>query len=133
MPGFILKVTPNRDLYVEWSTIVDDIVRIGIRAEFLEGLATRYPDLLVDLVHSPEARLARADAHGTSALPFPGVHPLFGGWDDSGLVVEQRGILRRADLLAYVAAMEADWPEKAYALLAPFDDDEGDLVLDAPG
>jgi hypothetical protein len=119
MPSFILKVTPDRDLYVKWSTIVENMTRSGTRAEFLEHLAAVQPDLLDDPGHCPEARLARADAYGTSAL----THPPDGGWDDKSLIVDQRGILPRADLEAYVDAIVADNFNKAYALLVPFEDD----------
>jgi hypothetical protein len=122
MPAYILKIHPDRDLYVEWSTIVDNAIRWGTRAEFLDHLAKVQPDLLDDPWHCPEARLARADAHGTSALSnIEDRHPPRGGWDSS-LMVEQRGTLRRDDLEAYVAAMEAGDPDKAYALLVPFED-----------
>ncbi len=45
MPTFILKVRPDRDLYVGWSTVVDNLTRTGTRAEFLEHLAVRDPAL----------------------------------------------------------------------------------------
>jgi hypothetical protein len=136
MPAFILKVRTDRDLYVQWSTVVDNVVRVGTRAEFLEHLAAAEPwasDVWsTDLLHCPEARLGRADDYGTSAM-WPTAEEPFGGWEDD-LMVEQRGILPRADLEAYVdALLLADLrdPEKAYELLVPFDDDEGDLALDA--
>lgn len=123
MGSFIIKAARDRDLYMEWSTIVDGPTFIGTRAEILAHLE-RAPDRRPADV--PEVRVRRADETGTSAKPDPHAPgysgPLDGAWDDTGLIVEQRGWLPRARFAEFLDAYLAD-PEKAYALLDPFDDE----------
>lgn len=61
MPSYIVKVSPERDAYFEWSTVVDSPISFGTREDYIqEG--------------QPEERLARADRQGTSAN-WPGLSP----------------------------------------------------------
>lgn len=115
MGSFIMKAAKDRDLYCEWSSIVESPTFIGDR----EATRKRFG----------EARVARADEHGTSALGFfsSGDYPpseLDGAWEDTGFVVEQRGWLPRARVPEFLEALLGDDQEKAYALLDPFEDDE---------
>lgn len=121
MGRYVIKAARDQDLYMEWSTIVEAPTAIGTRSEILTHLQSspRAAD-------HPEVRVTRADLTGTSALRDPESSysgPLDGAWDDEGLIVEQRGWLPRdrfAEFLtAYVMA-----PERAYALLDPFEDEE---------
>jgi hypothetical protein len=116
MPSYVLKADPNRDLYVEWSTIVDDATFIGTREEMLAYLQTERPG---GGIHAPEARLHRADEMGTSCMWKVAGHPRLGAWEDPRLLVAQYGYLRRSDLALY--AMLADDEQAARALLEPFE------------
>lgn len=112
MPRFIMKVAPDRDAYIEWSTVVDAPVSIGTRAAYA--------------AEHGEERLARTDTQGTSAAYSDKLPPTEqdGGWDDWGQIYMQRGKLRRArfgdvfDLLA--ADINAEIPGE---WLEPFADD----------
>lgn len=91
MPKFLIKAARDRDAYIEWSTVVDDAVSVGSRADFA-----------TDPHVYPEERLKRTDKNGTSALHWadrPGPEQP-GGWDDDGLIVDQRGLLPRAQFEA---------------------------------
>lgn len=122
MGRFIFKADRDCDLFVEWSTIVEAPTFIGPRAEILDYLTGRAD---VDQGDPPEVRIRRAEETGTSALRDPMAPgytgPLDGAWDDAGEVVEQRGWLPRARMAEFLDAYLLD-PEKAYALLEPFDD-----------
>lgn len=117
MPRIVFKVTRDEDRYVEWSTIVEAPTFTGTRAEMMAHLS---PGELI-YGHQPEDRLRRADETGTSAA---GGFSFFGAWDDSGLVVEQRGVLRRERLGEFLDLfMPGDYVDPAaYALLEPFED-----------
>ena len=60
MPSYIVKPRPDRDLYVMWSTVVDNLTGVGTRSEFE-----------ADYRHDPRMvaaeRFDRADTNGTSA------------------------------------------------------------------
>lgn len=124
MPTFVMKVSRDRDQYIGWSTVVESIVWIANdRTKALEILARDTPrGYLPEAGHTPHERLCRADETGTSAL-YPRRGPFDGAWEDQYQIVEQRGLLARADLPAFVDAFEADDMERAYRLLRPFEDD----------
>lgn len=116
MPTYIIKVHPDRDAYMEWSTIVDAPTSIGTRADYL--------------AENDETRLARTDLQGTSARHWKRQPPRrqFCGWDDTeGPIYMQRGYLPRAhfadvyDLLDQDidAEIPPDW-------LTPLEDDDED-------
>jgi hypothetical protein len=117
MGGFIIKVAPARDLYVEWSSMVEAPTRVGTRVEMLRYLSRSSTRGDSD---APEVRLQRADETGTSAK---GDYAWCGAWDHAGLVAEQRGVLPRSRLAEYCEHYAADDMEAAYALLEPFEDD----------
>lgn len=107
-----MRAAKDRDLYVEWSTIVNDCTYVGGRREMLAYLAREGSV-------NAEDRLARADETGISARFF------IGSWGDEFLQVGQLGQLARADLAAYV---EAESHVEAYRLLRPFEwESERDL------
>lgn len=123
MPHFVMKVDREQDLYVEWSTVVDDILYIGTRAWMLEHLTNEIPaGYTPQQGNSPEDRLARADEVGTTAKWYE-PPPYNGAYDDTGMIVQQLGFLARGDLGKYVAAHLAGDVVAAHALLAPFEDD----------
>ncbi|NEA21598.1 hypothetical protein [Actinomadura bangladeshensis] len=112
MPLYILKPEPDRDLYIEWSTIVDAPVGHGTRAEWVaDGIAP--------------ARLDRADRTGTSAY-----RPLdVGAWDDAELMVAEplgrRRLLPRDHLIDYTLALYRGAVTDAYGLTRPTESDAG--------
>jgi hypothetical protein len=126
MPTFVMKVARDRDLYVGWSTVVENLVWAGTRAEALAVLARDIPvGYEPKPGNSPEDRLQRADETGTSACWYD-TDPQDGAWDDPVQIVEQRGLLRRADLARYVDLYTAGDAEGAFALLKVFEDEAAD-------
>jgi hypothetical protein len=123
MPEFVMKVDRDRDLYVLWSTVVEAPIFAGDREAMLARLAEDAPYEPV-AEFRPKGRLARADECGTSAMY--GSPPYDGAFDDTGLIVEQRGWLPRADLGRFVDALLADDPDAAYAALQPFEDEQAE-------
>ncbi len=122
MGTYVLKPERGRDLYVGWSSIVDNATWIGPRDYALKMLGRDVPDGYDPKPgNSPEDRLARADENGTSAL-WPETGGYYGGWDDRALKVEQRGMLPRGDLARFVEALDVCNEEAAYALVQPFED-----------
>lgn len=122
MGRIIIKAARDRDLYVEWSSVVEAPTAIGTRAEMLDYL-TRYGEGRSD----PAERLDRADATGTSALRDPMSTydgPLDGAWEDVGMIVEQRGWLLRDRFADFAEKYAGGDLDGAYALLEPFEDDE---------
>jgi hypothetical protein len=116
MPAYLMKCEPDRDLYVEWSTVVDNLTWVGSRAEALR------------LGQTDEERVARTDRTGTSTLWRVEGYPQEGSWDDPTILVcntERRdeGVysywLNRSDLTAFAEALAVDDVARAEALLAP--------------
>ena len=118
MGTIVIKPERDTDLYVGWSTIVEAPVWWGPRAEvtqyLIEDAAKPYGDST-----SPEARLARADANGTSAL---GGFAFFGRWDDEDLIYEQRGLLPRRCLIEACEALAREDESAVWDLLEPLED-----------
>lgn len=109
--GLLVKAAPDKDLYVNWSTVCDMPGGVFSRET---ALAHGYPRSYLD----------RADATGTSARHGDGA------WDDKGWVAEQRGWLRRDRLGDYAVEYLHGDREAAYSLLEPFDDET--TAADAP-
>ena len=110
-----MKCSPDLDLYVMWSSIVDNAVWVGSRAEALH------------LPEFDEERLVRTDKTGTSTLRGVRGYPLAGSWDNPTILVREtvrqdEGVyaytLRRTDLAAYAETLDVDDVE-AEALLTP--------------
>lgn len=110
MPRFIMKV-PDRDLYVEWSSIVEAPIAWGSRAEMMDG-----EEGSVD----PE-RLDRADMYGTSS---------FIGQGTNGTIYMQLGYLPIENLGKFLDVMTEQWAADEFvdddprllALLQPLDE-----------
>lgn len=117
MPRFVVKATPDRDLYVYWSSIVNCPVFIGTRAELIEHL-TR-----TTMAH-PEKRVALADETGTSALYCDPLRE--GAWADTGFMYMHRGWLPRARLAElldrWMAERDTGAEPDVGDLLDPFED-----------
>lgn len=80
MGTVILKAAPDRDLFVEWSSVVDGPTVIGTREEMLAFMIEHYGS---DGEQRYRASLERADRTGTSAMFGK---PPFGAWDDPVIV-----------------------------------------------
>ncbi|MDJ0005507.1 hypothetical protein BH92_27590 (plasmid) [Rhodococcoides fascians A21d2] len=105
MPHYIVKISPDQDLYVDWSTITDCPTVCGDRASVSAALG-------------PEAsgadRWERADRTGSSS------HAGFYEWADDEFIAEQRGIVRRKDLPEMTRCLHAGLPYPH--ILHPFED-----------
>lgn len=105
----IIKATPDEDLYVGWSRVVEAPGGLWTRAQAeADGI--------------PTDRLDRADLNGSSSIPEPD-GPGEGNWSDAGFIAEQRGWLRRDRIGAYTKAYAAGDMNAAFDLLEPFDDE----------
>lgn len=112
MPRYIYKAQKGIDLYVEWSTVVDNWCRIGTRSDFInEGEAAE--------------RMDRVDKTGTSCRGYNHDGDGFteGDWDDKGFVVANMrtrpgfGWLPRERLIDYLRHLRDEDIESAEALL----------------
>lgn len=109
----ILKAAPDRDLYLIWSTVVDNAIWVGDRTALVEHLREEY-----GRSSNFETRIARADRRGSSMLDYG-----FGRWDDEYLAVGEGSPmdgwyhLRRDRLVAYAEALLAGDDAAAVALL----------------
>lgn len=103
MPSFIVKPDRDRDFYVRWSTVVDDVTACGNRAEL-----TEYLTKFCVYGEADPARFDRADETGSSAH---GEVAGWYGWDDDlfhlGQYDEDRAV-KRAHLEAYAIALCGD-------------------------
>ncbi|MFF9565781.1 hypothetical protein ACF1AJ_20700 [Leifsonia sp. NPDC014704] len=111
MPHYILKPRPERDFYIDWSTVVDRPADWGSREMLSAELDGRSA--------APE-RFDRADETGTSSL----VGEL--GWGAEEIVVHniEGGpvVVRRVDLEAFCGSLNYDDPAHPYdpALARPW-------------
>lgn len=106
MGRYIIKPERDVNFYVEWSTVVDAPTAYGTRKQFLKYLDKDGPK-----------RMERADRLGTSAIA-PFVHH----WDDSGMIYEQQGWLKRENLRALCDRLIQDENADVSDLLTPFED-----------
>lgn len=127
MGAIIVKVAPDRDLYMRWSSVVDAPTHLGTRSEMAEVLLDDHTRAEVKdgtAALRVEANLARCDETGTTSRIG---HPPTGGWDDSGLVWgwKARGYLPRAafgELADRWLATQSGMPDIT-DLLTDIDDD----------
>lgn len=112
MPRFIVKPDPAEDFYVYWSTIVDEVIACGSRAELADWL-TEYGGAY-QVPHS--VRFGRADRTGSSSL-----HGWY-GWDVEEFSLGQyseRRYVRRENLAAYARALMSGGEDAAIVHTAP--------------
>jgi hypothetical protein len=102
--GLLVKAAPDKDLYVQWSTVCDMPGGVFSRETALE-------------YGFPRSKVDHADEHGSSSRLGDGA------WDDKGWVAEQRGWLRRDLIGEYAVEYLHGDRIAAYALLEPFDDE----------
>lgn len=121
----IVKVAPDVDRYVVWSSIVDAPVSYSCTRE--QALAWAVEDWR-ERPDQAEAHVARADKYGSSDRAVG-----FGRWDDEHLTVMEGSPddgwyhLRRDRLGAYMDALDRDDVPAAQALLECWERfDEGD-------
>lgn len=122
----IIKIAPDRDLYVEWSSVVEAPTAWGTRAEmaaWLQEPKQGYGQITIAAADAVEDRLARADRTGSSGYP-----PFGCTWDDWGEIYMQQGKLPRSRFGALIDRYAAH-PDIRHStpdvrdLLDPFDDD----------
>lgn len=109
MPKYILKVNPDEDLYVCWSTVVDAPTFWGTKQDFYNH------DYLIGDV--TDDRFERADKRGTSAFDGDGE------WGDK-LMYMQYGMLDRKDLKAFLESYDDKTGMHSLDLIQPFEDYE---------
>lgn len=100
--GLLVKAAPDKDLYVQWSTVCDMPGGIFSRETALE-------------YGFPRSKVDHADEHGSSSRLGDGA------WDDKGWVAEQRGWLKRDRIGDYAVEYLNGDQQAAYALLEPFE------------
>lgn len=100
--GLLVKAAPDKDLYVQWSTVCDMPGGVFSRETALE-------------YGFPRSKVDHADEHGSSSRLGDGA------WDDKGWVAEQRGWLRRDRIGDYAVEYLNGDREAAYRLLEPFE------------
>jgi hypothetical protein len=113
----IVKAAKGRDLYLIWSSVVENAIWVGDRTGLLEHLhgdgQPQYPG-----IPSAEDRIVRADETGSSAVAPPAY-----GWDDKYLRVMEGSPsdgwyhIRRDRLPAYAEALLRGDDAAAVALL----------------
>jgi hypothetical protein len=99
----LVKVAPDRDLYVGWSNSCEMPAGVWSRETAIE-------------YGFPPSRLDRADKNGSSDMSCGDGH-----WDDSGFIAEQRGTLRRDRLGDYAVEYLHGDRQAAFDLLEPFE------------
>lgn len=122
----IVKPEPDRDLYVEWSMVIDAPVDSFSRAALVGHLIETVrrhigPEFepYTDLHRYVADVVARIDRTGSSSL-----RPGMGQWEDTGFVVrnmDPEGWLPRDRLTAFIVRLAANEPHDD--LLEPFEDD----------
>lgn len=112
MPSYIVKINPEDDLYTYWSTIVDAPLFLGTRAELTDYLLREARDAGVET--AADERFERADRTGTSSVDG------FYDWGEKDFIVEQRGVVLRADIPELVRCIQAREPYPH--ILRPFED-----------
>lgn len=100
MAYYIVKVSPDRDAYLEWSTYTDTVAGIFTKNEYIEERPNEAD------------RMDRADRYGSSAN-WPGVDPhkqIFGWNDEDFLVMSNptQGFLPRTRLPDLYDLLDAD-------------------------
>jgi hypothetical protein len=118
MGSQIIKVSPDQDLYLEWSSVVDAPTRVGTRAEFTAYLNEPRRGETWMTAAQIEQRLWLADETGSSAYRPFGI-----SWDHRGSMYQQQGILPRARLAEYAQRLLVDIDAEPGDLLEPFDDE----------
>jgi hypothetical protein len=116
MPRFIVKPDPDRDEYVEWSSIVESWTFLGTRAEMLAHLRAGR-DYVEFGEQAPNVRLDRADKNGTSSFLGEGAY-------GDRLVFEQRGTIACARLGEFVRALADGDLQAALRMCEPWEDEE---------
>jgi hypothetical protein len=122
---FVMKASKDDDLYVEWSTVVDDAIFVGSREEMLTHLqhedAGQHPGFTPLPGNRAEDRLDLCDETGTSYQHkwSSGGGPE-GSWDDSTIQIGQEGTILRDKLGEYALALKRNDMVARDALITQF-------------
>src|ERR1044071_2589443 len=107
----LVRAHPNRDFYVGWSYVVDDVVWVGTYREAVrDGFE--------------KERIAFASQKGSSSRVGDG------WWDSPGFIVCGFAWLRREELLNYALAALAEDRKEQAAYLEPCDDSDPEWFVD---
>lgn len=118
MPRYIVKVNPDEDLYVEWSTVVDGPIVWGTRDEITEYLIDSSEKKREYATPEVADRMRRADEYGSSALQGDFQ------WGDDFIMYQQKGWMPRKRLLAFLYSYDETTQSFNEGLLEPFEDDD---------
>jgi hypothetical protein len=116
----VVKCAPDQDLYLIWSSQIDNAIVAGDREGIIEHLLANEPQTPG---HTAEERLARADEHGTSMLDCR-----WYGWNDEYFRVMEHAPprpagpagdwhIRRDRLADYAEALLAEDEAAGWALM----------------
>lgn len=120
MVNMIIKLDPEEDLYVLWSSIVDYPTMWGSKGQFLDDY--KYPDMRELLGENLVQKISRADRNSCSS--YMTAH----SWsDDFELVYGNYGTIHRSDLKKLLSVLEEDLDmedddPRILALLTPIED-----------
>jgi hypothetical protein len=122
---YIMKASKDDDLYVEWSSVVDDAIFVGTREEMFAHLvredAASHPGFAPIQGNRAEDRLLRCDETGTSyEHKWPSGNGPEGSWTDSTVQIGQEGTIPRDKLCEYALAMKRNDMEARDKLITPF-------------
>lgn len=120
MPTYLLRVSRDEPAeYVAWSTVVDAPVTVGMTRDEAVSYLTHEARCAEECCQQKQIwdRLDRADCTGTSSVDG------FYGYDDSDLIVEQRGLLPRECIALYANAKTRSSSDDPLTYLQPFEDE----------
>lgn len=115
MGNILLRTAPGTDTYVVWSTVVDEPIFVGTRAEVEEYLVKL---ALADARHKARKDLQNAAGWGSSVRHrLPGQEHYTGSWEDDSLPCGPLKWLPRDRLDRYIELWRNDKYDEATALL----------------
>ena len=120
MGSCIIKVAPDEDLYMVWSSNVDNCTHLGTRKQITKYLRKEHGRSYENEI---TGMFERADESGTSDRIFR-----HGGWDDEEVIVHNLrhldrgcGMLAREHFSAYANLILHDEEAAAEALTTPIE------------
>lgn len=126
MGSTVVKIDPDQDLYMVWSSGTESPTFIGDRialVEYLYEQENRKPDRIPEK-EKPEARIERADKTGTSSEWRVSGFAVDHSWEDTGTIYRQQGVLPRSNYAALANRIleSMKWDVDVSDLLTPFED-----------
>jgi hypothetical protein len=112
----IIKMDPDEDLYLEWSSVVEAPTFVGTRVEMATYLNEPRRGEFWYTEEQVEALLQRADEHGSSAY-----RPFGCTWGSPGEMYQQQGFLPRARMGEFACRLLNDQDAEPDGLLEPLE------------